>query len=287
VSPYNFNCFVQVSLTRRFHQITQFIIKHKRCFLEQPVWRASPSRSPSEPKTVASCLQDIFSSIPGVLEDHNEIELGRSRGDDVKEMEKALYRSLARLLRDLTCLRQRWEDENPSCCHELETTSDNSAFIDEQGSPLLPSILHFSSFPLAFQTARFDTMFIITKTLTCCIPAELRQEADAVSSTVPLSFRTSQTSLSALLRPGQGTNTELALEICRLIDYCVLGDRDQVGAFALPFSLRIAHDNLIHDNPKIAARLRRLMAEAGDVKGFGLGRSVLDIHPRKQHAAYM
>jgi hypothetical protein len=78
-----------------------------------------------------------------------------------------------------------------------------------------------------------------------------------------------------LINPGQGDRLDgLALEICRLVDYCLQSKYAGLGAITLLFPLRVAYKTLQHDR-RVASWLERMSRDIAESRGFEIGTHIL------------
>ncbi|KAJ5297888.1 hypothetical protein N7508_008137 [Penicillium antarcticum] len=79
--------------------------------------------------------------------------------------------------------------------------------------------------------------------------------------------------ISDPLLPRQGTRNDVAVEICRMVDYHLHYLRRSSGAFMLIFPLNVAHNHLDVGSVEARRWLEGVMAVIADSHGFELGRS--------------
>lgn len=80
------------------------------------------------------------------------------------------------------------------------------------------------------------------------------------------------------LLPMQGNRNDIAIEICRMVDYH-LTYLKSTGAFMLLFPLNVAHLHLDQSSVEVKTWLERVMGHIADSHGFEVGRS--ENMPRK------
>lgn len=74
------------------------------------------------------------------------------------------------------------------------------------------------------------------------------------------------------LLPMQGNRNDIAIEICRTVDYH-LHYLKSTGAFMLLFPLNVAYVHLDRKSTEIRGWLERVMADVADSHGLEVGRS--------------
>lgn len=93
-------------------------------------------------------------------------------------------------------------------------------------------------------------------------------EISGIHIDVPLS----ETNSSDPLMPMQGTRHDVALEMCRMMNYHLHSLRRSSGAFMLLFPLNVAYLHLEDDCEGARSWLEKVMAVVADTHGFEIGR---------------
>ena len=217
-------------------------------------------------------LQDILCDIPGFLEDSQIMHDLSSSAEDITALQRSLRGKLNASLHSLYRLRQRWEHEFPQACYELWPSTSETLCVDDEGCPLFSSVFHFWSIDRANEIGLYDATLLLLLNLLQSLDLHTgREPSQNGDNCGPISFCPPT---NPLLLPGQGTHTDVALEICRLVDYLLLGKQHNTGALVLLFPLKMAHRSFDR-NSREAAWLSRIMQRIADVNGFEMGRHVL------------
>jgi len=159
--------------------------------------------------------------------------------------------------------------------------------VDDFGEPLFQKVLFFQRMDRAMEILNFDAQFLVLYSilsLTGTDPLSVMTEKKKMPSDLSLGILspvfgpvrlTRSTTTNALVNPGQWNSLDdLAIEICRLVDYFLFEKYDGLGAFTLLFPLRVAYKTLRHDQ-RIACWLRRMFQDIADSRGFEIGMHML------------
>ena len=258
------------------------IFRKRHCFLEQRKWKTIPFAREPSPRLISSRVQDILCDIPGFLEDILEIETLRANGSGItiNRHVAALRVKVAAAIEQLSDLRWQWEDEFPGVCYEVTTRPGSTLCVDDSGEPLFQTVLFFRRLDCAMEILRFNAMFLIlynVLSLTGADTLSVSTERKTVLSDHSPIQPSANTTANALINPGEWASLDdLALEICRLVDYCLHDTFNGLGVFTLLFPLRVAYKTLKYD-ARIAHCIERITQDIADSKGFEIG-----IHIPKQ-----
>jgi hypothetical protein len=160
--------------------------------------------------------------------------------------------------------------------------------VDDAGEPLFQTVLFFRCMERAMEILSFDAMFLVLYNILSLTGADALSVStrrrtmppNPNVSPIPPVFapvrRNTSTITNPLILPGQcGSLDDLAREICRLVDYCLHGKYDSLGAFTLLFPLRVAYKTLLHERT-IIRWLERMSRDIADSRGFGIGIHILN-----------
>ena len=266
--------WITVSLTQQPGQSLHAIVERKRCFLEQHRWKTIPWALDTGPRPLALRLQDILCDTPGCFEDTQTILINLARGHNVKNARKSLSDRVLVLVQQLYEIRWQWEEEFAHTCYEVTTELSHTLCLDDGGCALFETVYYFRGILSAVNVANYNALLLllhnVLNVLGVCqlgelIPPTLAGNPDKVNST----------STTSLILPGQGSCATAALEICRVVDYCLLEEQDSLGALFLLFPLRVAHGILCDSQPGTARWVDNILKEIANSKGFEIGGHIL------------
>lgn len=204
-------------------------------------------------------LHDHLHDLPGLVRD---VELLK---DSEEARNNELTSRIMECLRSLYEWRTTLEENNPNSCTEFPNSSKES-------EPLFPVMLHFSSFRLANEITTYDAILLLL----------LRSGTQIMGHNFDASIAASRLSIlyplpqSALLLPGSVGSCNaraVALEICRSIEFHLLGEKTGAGAYFLLFPLRLAYQNF-EKGSRVSRWLEGVMARVADSSGFEIGRAL-------------
>lgn len=234
-------------------------MQRKHCFLETLEWKTIPwERVGLHQKLPLDNLHDILCDIPGYLEDLDNLgnwPPGRTGKEDfLASVRKRILTSLE----SLYSWRWEWEKDFPASTY---TISPNG--LDPETSRPLPpspfqSVIWFVNSYRANELMTYNAIrLILTRSL------ELSGLNPEVANT---------TIASDPLLPKEGTRHDVAIEICRMVDYHLHCFRRSSGAFMIIFPLNVAYLHLNEDTYGIKPWLESVMDLVADTHGFEIGR---------------
>ncbi|CAH0039015.1 unnamed protein product [Clonostachys rhizophaga] len=266
----------ELLLVLRSFIVVADIARRKRSFLNQDEWKTIPWEVDPDTKATGDKLQDLFCRVPGILEDNDEVLRCPS-----KTRLRALQDEVSLALDELFRLQVRWMQENQDCYWEIPTIRANSIWVSESNEPLFGCVLWFGSFRLALDYIYFFVMWLLLHGV--CTSASLGELTKP-----PQSLLQGVMSSPSMIRLGDATPQEHAVEVCRAVDFLLLGEDGHRGPMSLLFPMKIA-SRYLEDLPEMFQCLGRVLHRISADKGFGLGDQVLNMertdfcsNPRKQ-----
>ncbi len=216
--------------------------------------------------------------IPGCFEDTQTILANSAQGHDIEKPKKLLTDRVLVLIQQLYEIRWQWEDELAHTCYEITPELSHTLCLDDSGCALFETVYYFRGMLSAANVANYNALLLLLhnalNVLGICQPGELippttAGDADRADSMSPT---------TSLILPGQGSCATAALEICRVVDYCLLEEQDSLGALFLLFPLRVAHGTLRDSQPETARWVDNILKEIANSKGFEIGGHMLLQH---------
>ena len=164
--------------------------------------------------------------------------------------------------------RASWQRQNPDACFELPATAECPIVLSAcEPQQLFPIVLHFSTLGLANEIALYNAILILL----------LRLSTQVIGSSFdPLLPVVNQPTISdgPLLLPGTTGNPQaVAVEICRSVEYHLLGAQNSAGAFNLLFPLRMALLTF-PEQSREAKWVIKVMRGIADSCGFEISRNL-------------
>jgi hypothetical protein len=138
-----------------------YLLKRKRCFLEQPDWVSVPWALDPSSKTPLLRLQDILCAMPGLVEDATNLKLPQIRSNRLKLMRESLSERIFKHLHSLYEWRALWETENPSSCYELAPINNFPKALGISIDPIFSNVIHFSNLTCAHEIALYNAILIL------------------------------------------------------------------------------------------------------------------------------
>ncbi|KPM38736.1 hypothetical protein AK830_g7839 [Neonectria ditissima] len=250
------------------------IAQRSRSFLEQSVWKTTPWLLDSHTKSIGSMLQDVLCDIPGLMEDADSIKSAARQGQkSVHHQKDALRRKIQDIHHLANHLRLMWEEKNPLICWESEPNKETSLSLDDQGQALFPTVLHFLRQDLAREAMNFNVVRLLLHSISDTAGLSMAFTSQYLAGQTPTGPFP-----NPLLAPGQGSREDHALDICRTVDFLVLGEHGSHGALILMFPLRVAFGHL-EGRPDVRLWLQGLFTNISTAKGFQIGEHVLQFSP--------
>lgn len=193
--------------------------------------------------------------------------------EDAEAQRNVLHLKIIDIAHQLDLIRWRWEEANPNACWDAAPNRLTSVSMTEDGNPVFETVLHFYELGRAIEANHFNVIKLLLHSISSTAGLSLLSTAQAIGASAPIGPFS-----NPLLLPGEGTREQNALEICRTVDYMVLGEHDCRGAFILVFPLRVAYGNL-EGRQDVRQWLQRLLAHISTTKGFQIGEHVLGLSP--------
>ncbi|KAK4867049.1 hypothetical protein LT330_007790 [Penicillium expansum] len=245
--------------TLRSCVIIGYIIERKWCFLEDPAWKTIPwAERGLGSKTPTDLLQDIMCDIPGILQDLSEAVLCHPCDPRKEEFTLEFIPRALSTLEALHSWRWNWESQFPNSTF-ITTPIE---YISSDSISLPPS--PFKSV-IWFQHPHRGVELIVYNAIRLILMQAL-QIAGADLDNIQVE------DFSDPLLPMQGNRNDIAIEICRTVDYH-LQYLKSTGAFMLLFPLNVAYVHLDRKSTEIRGWLERVMADVADSHGLEVGRS--------------
>lgn len=240
-------------------QAIGYIIERKRCFLEDPAWKTIPwAERGLGSKTPTDLLQDIMCDIPGILQDQGEAALWHPSDPRKEEFTFVFIPRMLSILEVLYSWRWNWESQFPNSTF-ITTPIDyiSSGPISLPPSPF-KSVIWFQDPHRAVELIVYNAILLIL--------IRALQIAGADLDNIQLE------GFSDPLLPMQGNRNDIAIEICRMVDYHIHCLRS-TGAFMLLFPLNVAYLHLDRESTEARGWLEKVIADLADSHGFEVGRS--------------
>jgi hypothetical protein len=115
-----------------------YLLKRRRCFLEQPDWIPIPWALDPESKTPILRLHDILCAMPGLAEDGMNLKMSHIAFDRLKLVHESISEKILDHLHPLYEWRALWEKENPEACHKFVSIDYVSATLGIDIEPVFP-----------------------------------------------------------------------------------------------------------------------------------------------------
>ncbi|KAJ5212591.1 uncharacterized protein N7498_004237 [Penicillium cinerascens] len=237
-----------------------YIVERKRCFLEDPEWKTIPwAINGLDSKMPVSHLHDHLSDLPGFLEDMDRVIQWPPGKPGLDEFKAACSRRIFATLQAVYAWRWKWEQKFPNSTYLI--ASDNVDREAVLGLPPAPfkSIIWFASANRATELILYNSIRLV---------ATRALEISGIHMDVPLSG----TNPTDPLLPMQGCRRDVAVEICRMVNYHLHNLRRSSGALMVLFPVNVAYINLEDDREGARPWLERVMAVVADIHGFEIGR---------------
>ena len=219
-------------------------------------------------------LQDILCDLPGLAEDATTL-LDLNASEEASSYKQVCCRIISSL-QELYTWRWKWEAECPNSCYEVKSSRSCDIFS---------TILHFKDPNHASLITHYNAILLVLLRLQGAlqIPHSSAAEGEAYGSS---QFQANNNFGNALFLPGQAkSETDIARELCRSIEYQLLGVGGRAGAYNLLFPLRIAHQTFDYTSAE-AIWLRQIMIMIADDSGFELARHLATVFLLAQPAQF-
>lgn len=236
-----------------------YLIERKHCFLGTPEWKTIPwAKVGLNAKLPLDKLHDMLCDIPGYLE---EIDLLGKWTQEMPKKNESLAAFRKKVFASLDTLhnwRWEWEKDFPGSTYTISPRG-----LDPETSRPLPpspfqSVIWFTN---PYRANELMTYNVVRLLLTRLL------ELTGVNIDQPES-----PDFSDPLLPMEGARHDVAIEICRIVDYHLHCFRRSSGAFMLIFPLNVAYLHLDGDRDGARSWLETTMAIVADRHGFEVGR---------------
>lgn len=212
-----------------FLQLGRAIAHRKRTFLEEDSWKLSCLIDGDVPQEPVHQLLDIWTAIPGLLEDSDALLADRSKREHrVEEAEEDFLRRLRLTMTRMFSWRWQFERRFPGAAYEKQVVRGRSITVDDAGAPLFDTVLFYEHL---HQGARPITMYNLALLQLMHIASSwkiLDLPAQALAS---MDIRTTSAHAGPLLLPHEHLSLkDVSQEVCRSIEYHLLDDHDSNGA---------------------------------------------------------
>lgn len=254
----------ELLLVLRSFIVVADVARRKRSLLDQDGWKTIPWQVDPDAKTTGDKLQDLFCQVPGILEDSDEVLRCPSQ-----IRLRALLDKVSLALDELFRLQVQWIQENHNCYWEIPAEKANSIWVSESNESLFGRVLWFKSFRLALDYIYFFVVWLLL------YGVYTSASLDELTNP-PKNLLQGLISSPSMVRLGDATPQEHAVEICRAVDFLLLGEDGHRGPMSLLFPMKIA-SRYLEDSPEIFQCLGRVLHRISSDKGFGLGDQVLNM----------
>ncbi|KAF7161926.1 hypothetical protein CNMCM5623_007341 [Aspergillus felis] len=233
-----------------------YIVERKRCFLEDPSWKSIPWAGRMGSKTPIDYLHDVFCDIPGLLEDLDQVIAWDPDIPGRDEFLDQVRQNALSILEILYSWRCKWQEDYPDTAFFIPSINSGS-----DGLPPSPfrTVIWFTDPYRANELIVYDSVLLI-----------VLKAAEGLGLNLGESH-SSMTNPRDLLLPIQSNRKEVAIEVCRTVDYHLHCLQRSSGAFMLLFPLNVAYRNLEPESDE-ARWMEKIMAVTADIHGFEIGR---------------
>ena len=140
------------------------------------------------------------------------------------------------MLRDLFIWRYNWERDNPNMVYEVPVDRRSSLTLNEDGNPLYPTVLYYRDFHKGRTIMLYN--FALMLILRLAAFQGIHEPVQTALAILPTSFEPSlQTNLLTLPCPSL-SRSEIVDEMCRSVEYHLIGPHSIIGAASLILPLR-------------------------------------------------
>ena len=228
----------KVFLENRILLIGQAMISRKRTFLEEHNWTSVPWEDSPEAKEPFDYLIDIGCSIPGMLEDIDNLSQDCNATDriDREELFLGLVRRSNQAFDELDAWWRSWATMHLDSCTKKSPDPKTKLSFDE-GGPVFDSVLHFQSYWDCYVTIFHNALRIIL--------LSVWEQYCQLRYAERHSIRSPNDETNPLPLLGISTDREgLALEIFRCIEFCESLTRNFMGNSCILFPIYYAQQNV-------------------------------------------
>ncbi|RHZ63010.1 hypothetical protein CDV55_106098 [Aspergillus turcosus] len=233
-----------------------YIVERKRCFLEDPAWKSIPWAGRMSSKTPIDYLHDVFCDIPGLLEDLDKVIAWDPDMPGRDEFLGQVRQNTLSTLEILYSWRCKWQEDNPDTAFFIPSSNSGSDGLSP--SPF-QTVIWFTDPYRANELIVYDSVLLI-----------VLKAAEGLGLNLGESHSSMKNWNDSLL-PIQSNRKEIAIEVCRTVDYHLHCVQRSSGAFMLLFPLNVAYRNLEPDSDE-AKWIEKIMAVTADIHGFEIGR---------------
>lgn len=208
-------------------------------------------------KTPIDYLHDVFCDVPGLLEDLDQVIAWDPDMPGRDEFLGQVRQNTLSTLEILYFWRCKWQEDNPDTAFFIPSSNSGS-----DGLPPSPfqTVIWFTDPYRANELIVYDSVLLI-----------VLKAAEGLGLNLGES-RSSMKNWNDSLLPIQSNRKEIAIEVCRTVDYHLQCVQRSSGAFMLLFPLNVAYRNLEPDSDE-AKWMEKIMAVTADIHGFEIGRS--------------
>ncbi|GIC87264.1 uncharacterized protein Aud_003648 [Aspergillus udagawae] len=233
-----------------------YIVERRRCFLEGSAWKSIPWAGRIGSKTPIDYLHDVFSDIPGLLENLDRVTAWSPNIPGRDEFLGQVRQNALSILEILYSWRCKWQEDNPDTAFFIPSSNSGS-----DGLPPSPfkTVIWFTDPYRANELIVYDSVLLIVLKAAEGLGLNLGEP------------HSSMTNPSDLLPPIQSNRNEVAIEVCRMVNYHLHCLQRSSGAFMLLFPLNVAYRNLEPESDE-ARWMEKIMAVTADIHGFEIGR---------------
>jgi hypothetical protein len=239
--------------------------------LEREEWKTIPWEDDPESRTSKDRLTDILVDIPGLVEDcDNVFILEQKQSGPAISQRARITQKTGELMARLIEWRLGFEREFPNCCYEVNTDPGTSLSVDAKGV-LFPTILHYRSLSEAADIMLYDSSLLMLLNINQFTTGQAFVFDTKVTETVQ---RT-----NPLYLPGETSSfREIALEICRSIEYHMLPIHSNAGSFFTLFPARVAYFAMSRTSRE-AVWIESILQMVANISGFEVSKTILMEYP--------
>lgn len=239
------------------------IVSRKRCFLETEAWKTVPWALEPRSKTSIMYLHDFLCDLPGLMEDADLLCCPEMSLEDFDERQAMVSERILLTLKELYDWRVTWQRRQ--CSNPCWEIASNDSMTD---TVLFPLVLQYQSLLEANAITLYNAILLLLIRLGFqVIGPQFNPTACSLHLPQDIDY-------TPLLAPGSAPNPqELAIEICKGVEYHLLEERRRAGAFFLMFPLRVAWQAFEPGHP-VAIWLEGIMKMIADSTGFEVSRGL-------------
>ncbi|PVH85150.1 hypothetical protein DL98DRAFT_651045 [Cadophora sp. DSE1049] len=237
------------------------LIQRKRCFLEDPDWKHIPWALDPDSKSSLHYLHDQLCDIPGLVEDTANLQIMPLDSDNRTYQYLILSQKISIQLRTIYEWRASWAQQNPDSWHEIPSSNP----LHEQISP---TVFRFKDLIIANEVTFYNALLLLLHRLGNQVIGH------SFDASIPALDLPADIDYGPLYAPGLAPNIQaIGMEICRSVEYHLVEERVNAGAFFLLFPLTVAYQ-VYEPGSREATWLRGVMNKIADSSGFEIGRHI-------------